>query len=71
MSNPNNPAGAEVDPSEGAIDVGEEQSVPASGAEGEESAAPEVDPSEGEVDPSEGEVDPSELEVDPSEGPTS
>lgn len=47
MSDPNNPVGAEVDPSEGAIDEGEQQSSQVSEAEGEESAALEVDPSEG------------------------
>ncbi len=47
MSDPNNPVSAEVDPSEGAIDEGEQQSGQASEAEGEESAALEVDPSEG------------------------
>jgi len=47
MSDPNNHAGTQVDPSEGAIDEGEEQSFQASEAEGEESAVLEVDPSEG------------------------
>jgi len=47
MSDPNNHAGAEVDPSEGAIEEGEEPRLQASEAEGEESAALEVDPSEG------------------------
>ena len=47
MSSPNQPVGAEVDPSEGAIDEGEEQRFRASEAEGEESPTLEVDPSEG------------------------
>jgi hypothetical protein len=47
MSNPDHPAGTQVDPSEGSIDEGAQQSVRASDAEGEESAALEVDPSEG------------------------
>jgi hypothetical protein len=47
MSNPNNPGGAEVDPSEGAIDEGaEQQSAQAAGAEGQDAASLEVDPSE-------------------------
>ena len=49
MSNPDQPAGAQVDPSEGAIDEGEEQRFQASEAEGEESAALEVDPAEAEL----------------------
>jgi hypothetical protein len=48
MSNPNHPIGAEVDPSEGAIEEGDEQqSFQAADAEGEQSAMLEVDPSEG------------------------
>lgn len=47
MSDPNNHAGTQVDPSEGAIEEGEEQSAPVSEAEGEESSTLEVDPSEG------------------------
>ena len=47
MSNPNQPDGMQVDPSEGAIDEGGEQSAQASQPEGEESAMLEVDPSEG------------------------
>jgi hypothetical protein len=47
MSDPNDHTGTQVDPSEGAIDEGEEQRLQASEAEGEESAALEVDPSEG------------------------
>ena len=47
MSNPKHPAGAEVDPSEGAVEEGEEQNFRASETEGEESAVLEVDPSEG------------------------
>lgn len=46
MSNPNHPVGTEVDPSEGAIDEGAEQSLQ-NDAEGEASASLEVDPSEG------------------------
>ncbi len=48
MSNPNYPGGGEVDPSEGAIDEGEEQQrAQAADAEGQDSAMLEVDPSEG------------------------
>ena len=48
MSNPEYPGGiGEVDPSEGAIDEGGEQSLMAADAEGEQSAMLEVDPSEG------------------------
>lgn len=47
MSDHNNPVGAEVDPSEGALEEGEQQSVSASEDESEESAMLEVDPSEG------------------------
>ena len=47
MSDPNNHAGTQVDPSEGAIEEGEEQRFHASESEGEESPALEVDPSEG------------------------
>jgi len=47
MSNPKHPVGAEVDPSEDAIDEGVQQRFQASEAEGEESAMLEVDPSEG------------------------
>lgn len=47
MTDPNNHAGTQVDPSEGAIEEGEESGAQASEAEGEESAALEVDPSEG------------------------
>ena len=47
MSDPKNPAGTQVDPSEGAIDEGAEQRFRASEAEGEQSASLEVDPSEG------------------------
>lgn len=47
MSNPNFPGG-EVDPSEGAINEGDEQqNFQASDAEGQQSAMTEVDPSEG------------------------
>ena len=48
MSNPKHPVGAEVDPSEGAIDEGDEQQgFHAADAEAEQSAMLEVDPSEG------------------------
>ena len=48
MSNPNHPIGAQVDPSEGAIDEGDEQqSFQAADDDGEEPAMLEVDPSEG------------------------
>ena len=44
MSNPNHPAGAEVDPSEDSIDEGMEN---LRASDDEESARAEVDPSEG------------------------
>ena len=49
MSNPNHPMGTQVDPSEGAIEEGDEQqqSFQAADPEGEQSAMLEVDPSEG------------------------
>jgi hypothetical protein len=48
MQDPNNPNNLEVDPSEGAIEEGAEQSsIEAADAEGEPSAMMEVDPSEG------------------------
>jgi hypothetical protein len=49
MSDPNNQIGGEVDPSEGAINEGDDQqqSYHADAAEGEGSAMLEVDPSEG------------------------
>jgi hypothetical protein len=47
MSNPEQHAGTQVDPSEGAIDGVDEQSFEASEAEGQESSMLEVDPSEG------------------------
>ena len=47
MSNPNQPDGMQVDPSEGSIDEGMQQRVQAADAEREESARLEVDPSEG------------------------
>lgn len=48
MSNPNHPAGGEVDPSEGSLDdSSEQQSIQAADDEGENSAGLEVDPSEG------------------------
>ena len=46
MSNPEHEMSTQVDPSEGAIDEGAEQSVQAAHAEGEQSAMLEVDPSE-------------------------
>jgi hypothetical protein len=49
MSNPNQPIGTQVDPSEGAIEEGAEQQgfQRADAAEGEQSSMLEVDPSEG------------------------
>ena len=48
MPNPNHPVGAEVDPSEGSINEGDEQqSLHAAEAEGESPAMLQVDPSEG------------------------
>ena len=47
MSNPNHPAGTNVDPSEDSIDErAEMQGFEAADAEGEQSAMREVDPSE-------------------------
>jgi hypothetical protein len=47
MSNPNNPSGAQVDPSEGSLDErAEQQRAQASDAEGQDAAGLEVDPSE-------------------------
>jgi hypothetical protein len=48
MSNPKHPAGAEVDPSERSIDEGleQQQNYRAADDEDENSARPEVDPSE-------------------------
>lgn len=47
MSNPNQPDGMQVDPSEGSIDEGFQQRAQVAEAEEEESAMLEVDPSEG------------------------
>lgn len=51
MSNPKQHVGAEVDPSEGAIEEGEEQqSFQAADNDGQDSAALNVDPSEGAIE---------------------
>jgi hypothetical protein len=53
MSNPNHPIGTKVDPSEGAIDEGDEQQSfqrASADADGEDSAILEVDPSENTIE---------------------
>ena len=51
MSNPNHPIGTQVDPSEGAIDEGDEQqSFQRADADDAESSMLEVDPSENTIE---------------------
>ena len=50
MSNPNHPIGTQVDPSEGAIDEGDEQSFQRADADEADSAMLEVDPSENTIE---------------------